>query len=442
MPHLPQEIIRRKRDGRELNTDEIRFFVNGLSDGAISEGQIAAFAMAIFFQGTTMDERVALTLAMRDSGEVMTWQDLALDGPIIDKHSTGGVGDAVSLILGPLLAACGGYVPMISGRGLGHTGGTLDKLESIPGYNTAPDNALFREAVREAGVAIIGQTAKLAPADAKFYAIRDVTATVESIGLITASILSKKLAAGLDALVMDVKVGDGAFMPTYHDSRELAQSIASVATNAGTPTTALLTDMNQCLAHNAGNALEVREAIAFLTTSKRNPRLAAVTFGLCAEVLQTSGLASSKEEALTRLQSALDSGLAAERFARMTTALGGPADLVENPDSSLPRAKVESAVYPIASGVVTGMKTRELGLTVVRLGGGRTVADQAIDHSVGLSRVAGLGSEVGNDQPLAIVHARSQEDADRAAQEIQSAIVVGESPPERRPEIYERITAE
>jgi thymidine phosphorylase len=244
---LPQEIIRHKRDGLTLSDEEIRFFANGIASGSISEGQIAAFAMATFFQGMDADEIASLTIAMRDTGDILNWEDQNLPGPIIDKHSTGGVGDSVSLMLGPLLAACGGYVPMISGRGLGHTGGTLDKLDSIPGYNATPDNDLFRNVVRECGVAIIGQTGNLAPADKRFYATRDITATVESIPLITASILSKKFAAGLDCLVMDVKTGSGAFMTNHDDARELALTITKVANAVGVKTSSMLTDMNQCL---------------------------------------------------------------------------------------------------------------------------------------------------------------------------------------------------
>lgn len=437
---LPQEIIRRKRDNETLTPDELRFFTTGMANGTIGEGQMAAFAMAVYFNGMTMDERVALTLGMRDSGDVMEWESLALDGPVIDKHSTGGVGDVVSLMLGPLLAACGGYVPMISGRGLGHTGGTLDKFESIPGYNVTPDNVTFRKTVREVGVAIIGQTGRLAPADAKFYATRDVTATVESIGLITASILSKKLAAGLDALVMDVKVGDGAFMPTYEDSRDLAQSITDVATGAGTTTTALLTDMNQCLASSAGNAVEVREAVTFLTTPDRNPRLAAVTLALCAEVLLTSGIVDTSDEALAKLNTALDSGRAAEIFGKMVHALGGPADFVEHHVQHLPAAPVTRAVHTDTPGNVTAIATRDLGMTVVRLGGGRTSSEQAIDHAVGLTEVISLGEHADNDRPLAVIHARNEDAADLAAAEIRAAFTLGRELPFPTPEIYERIT--
>ncbi len=442
MTHLPQEIIRRKRDGHSLHEDEIRSFVEGLTKESVTEGQVAALAMAIFFQGASRAECVALTLAMRDSGDVMRWQGENLDGPVIDKHSTGGVGDLVSLILGPLVAACGGYVPMISGRGLGHTGGTLDKLESIPGYNATPSSSKFRQTVREAGVAIIGQTSQLAPADARLYAIRDVTATVESIELITASILSKKLAAGLDALVMDVKVGNGAFMPSYQSSRELARSIAEVATGAGTPTTALLTDMNQCLASSAGNAIEVREAVHFLAGGPRNSRLEKVVFALASELLQSGGLAASQAEADGALRSALDSGRAAEHFGRMVEALGGPPDLLERAEALLPLAPVTMPVPARRPGVVSAIDTRELGMTVVRLGGGRRDPAQGIDHRVGLGDIAALGTAVETGNPLAIVHGASEGETSRAAAELQAAFTIGESAPEPHPVIHERVTAQ
>ncbi|MEO7497905.1 MAG: thymidine phosphorylase, partial [Massilia sp.] len=331
--YLTQEIIRKKRDGGALSADEIRFFVRGITDGSVTEGQIAALAMAVFFKDMNMDERVAFTLAMRDSGQVLEWRSLDLPGPVLDKHSTGGVGDVVSLMLGPMIAACGGFVPMISGRGLGHTGGTLDKFDAIPGYCTVPDPELFRRVVRDVGVAIIGQTAQLAPSDKRFYSIRDTTATVESVAMITGSILSKKLSAGLDALVMDVKVGSGAFMPSYDKSVELAESIVSVGNGAGTRTSALLTEMNESLGPVAGNALEVRLAIDYMTGRFRPARLHEVTMSLCAEMLTLSGLAADDASARDKLQAALDSGEAAERFARMVEALGGPADLLDRPDA-------------------------------------------------------------------------------------------------------------
>ena len=324
MPFLPQEIIVRKRDGDILTVGEIGQFIGGLTDGTVSHAQAAAFAMAVFFRDMTLNERVALTEAMRDSGTVLDWSDL--DGPVVDKHSTGGVGDNTSLMLAPILAACGVYVPMISGRGLGHTGGTLDKFDSIPGYTTQPDNALFRKVTREVGCAIIGQTADLAPADKILYSIRDVTGTVENVSLITASILSKKLAAGLGALILDVKSGSGAFMPTLDRSRELAQSLVAVANGAGCRTGALITDMNEPLASAAGNALEMRNAVDFLTGAHRDARLEEVTLALCAAALELSGF---KGNARVACDEALHSGKATEIFGRMVTMLGGPADFVE-----------------------------------------------------------------------------------------------------------------
>ena len=311
---LAQEIIRKRRDGHALSDEEIRFFINGIRDNTVSEGQIAALAMTIFFHDMSMPERVSLTMAMRDSGTVLDWKSLNLNGPIVDKHSTGGVGDVTSLMLGPMVAACGGYIPMISGRGLGHTGGTLDKLEAIPGFDIFPDDNRFRDIIKDVGVAIIGQTSSLAPADKRFYATRDITATVDSIPLITASILAKKLAEGLDALVMDVKVGSGAFMPTYELSAQLAEAIVGVSNGAGVRTTALLTDMNQVLASSAGNAVEVREAVQFLTGEYRNPRLFDVTMALCVEMLISGKLAKDDAEARAKLQAVLDNGKAADIF--------------------------------------------------------------------------------------------------------------------------------
>ena len=325
---LPQEIIRAKRDGRELTEAEIGEFIAGLTSGVVTEGQAAALAMAVFFNGMTLDERIALTRAMTLSGETLDWRAPDLPGPVLDKHSTGGVGDNVSLMLGPMLAACGAFVPMISGRGLGHTGGTLDKLDSIPGYATQPDLLAFKRVVREAGCAIIGQTEALAPADRRLYAIRDVTATVESVALITASILSKKLAAGLEGLVMDVKTGSGAFMPTLKGAHELAQSIAAVATGAGLPTVSLITDMNEPLASAAGNAVEVKSAVDFLIGRRRDARLHRVTLALGAEALSLAGLARDAEEGAMLMQRTLDSGAAAERFERMVAGLGGPRDFL------------------------------------------------------------------------------------------------------------------
>jgi thymidine phosphorylase len=440
---LPQEVIRAKRDGRALTEQEIAFFVAGITDGSISEGQAAAFAMAVFFRGMTRAETVALTCAMRDSGSVLDWSDADLPGPPLDKHSTGGVGDKVSLMLAPIVAACGGAVPMISGRGLGHSGGTLDKMDAIAGYTTAPDNALFRRVVREVGCAVIGQTSDLAPADRRLYAIRDVTATVESIPLITSSILSKKLAAGLAGLVMDVKFGSGAFMRTADDARSLAESIVAVANGAGCRTTALLTDMNQVLGRTAGNAVEVREAIAYLAgeggTNAREPRQHEVTMALSAELLVTGGLFASVADARTACERALASGEAAERFARMVAALGGPADLLELPDAYLPLPEVTMPALPERAGFVVAEDARAIGLAIVGMGGGRVRADQRIDHAVGFTRMEPVGAAVGPERPLCLVHARSATQAEAAAAEIRAAITVADEPPAPGPVVLDRI---
>jgi thymidine phosphorylase len=434
---LPQEIIRRKRDGGTLSAAEIGFLVKGLTDGSVTEGQVAAFAMAVFFKGMEMPERVALTEAMRDSGRVLDWSDLP--GPALDKHSTGGVGDTVSLMLAPAVAACGGYVPMISGRGLGHTGGTLDKLDSVPGYISQPDEALFRKVTREVGCAIIGQTADLAPADKRFYAIRDVTATVESIPLITASILSKKLAAGLSGLVMDVKFGSGAFMATFEDAVELAGSLATVATGAGLPTTALLTDMNEPLASAAGNAVEVRYAIDYLTGARREPRMHEVTVALGAEMLLTGKLASSLPDGKARMEQAISSGAAAEKFARMVAALGGPKDMMERSDKHLGQVDVVRAVPAPANGIIDAIENRGLGLAVVALGGGRTRAADPVDHAVGLTGLAGLGAKVAKGDPLAVVHARTETAAEAAVAAVTAAYRLADAAPRKGPVIAKRL---
>jgi thymidine phosphorylase len=424
---LPQEAIRRKRDGLELTEAEIRAFIAGLTDGSITEGQVAAFAMAVFWRGMTTGETVGLTRAMRDSGAVLDWRAAGISGPVVDKHSTGGIGDKVSLILAPLLAACGAVVPMISGRGLGHTGGTLDKLAAIPGYRTDIDREGFVRAVRAVGCAIIGQTADLAPADRRLYAIRDVTATVESLPLIIASILSKKLAEGLDALVLDVKVGSGAFMTGMEEARALAQGLVEVARGAGVTTAALLTDMDQALGRTVGNALEVMEAIAFLTGTARDPRLAEVTLALAAEALVLAGLAPDPMAARDLAGARLDDGSAAERFARMVAALGGPADLLERP--ALPAAPCSLAVPPVRAGYVAQIDGHAIGLAVIGLGGGRTRAEQTIDPRVGLIEMAGIGEWVDRAHPLCRVHAADETAAAEAAARIQAAITIAGSAP-------------
>lgn len=420
---LPQETIRRKRDGAVLDADEIAEFVQGITDETITEGQIAALAMATFFKGMTRDEAVALTLAMRDSGTVLDWSEL--DGPVLDKHSTGGVGDNVSLMLAPAVAACGGFVPMISGRGLGHTGGTLDKFDSIPGYTTAPDNELFRRVTKQVGCAIIGQTGNLAPADKRFYGIRDVTATVESVPLITASILSKKLAAGLGGLVLDVKCGNGAFMDDLEKARELATSLVAVANGANLATNAVLTDMNQPLATAAGNAVEMQNAIDFLTGRHIDSRLWDVTVETCAAMLVSGSLASDMEDGRAKIAQAFQSGAAAEKFSRMVAELGGPSDLIDAPEKYLETAPVIRSVNTEQSGSITAIDTRAVGIAVVALGGGRTRAADPVDPAVGFTDLALIGDAVEAGEPIATVHARTDDQADAAIAAIRAAYTYG-----------------
>lgn len=436
---LAQEIIRLKRDGNVLSQAQIKQFVQGIGDNSISNEQVAAFAMATYFNGMNIDERVALTTAMRDSGDVLNWQALDLNGPIVDKHSTGGVGDLVSLVLGPIVAACGGYVPMISGRGLGHTGGTLDKLDAIRGYQTQVTTDKFRQVVKDVGVAIIGQSANLVPADKRMYAMRDVTATVESLDLITASILSKKLASGLDALVMDVKAGSGAVMSTFEDSVALAKSIVEVGNGAGVNTSCLITDMSQVLADSAGNALEIRETIDFLTGNYRSPKLANVIYALADEMLVVSGLAANKAQAAVKRQAVLDSGAAAEKFAKMVSALGGANDLLENPEQYLPTAQLIKPVYASQVGYLTAMDTRVFGMAVVSLGGGRTRASDQLDYAVGLNQIAHLGTQLDSETPLCFVHAQDESAFKEIEQQLQAAVTVSEKPNEPVTSIYQSI---
>jgi len=436
---LAQEIIRIKRDGQTLARAHIDAFVRGLVDGSWSEGQAAALAMAMFLKGMNRAETVDLTLAMTHSGLVMDWRTANLRGPVLDKHSTGGVGDKVSLMLAPIVAACGGVVPMISGRGLGHTGGTLDKLASIPGYQCAPDVPTLHRALHSAGCAIIGQTAELAPADRRLYAIRDVTATVESVPLITASILSKKLAAGLQALVMDVKVGNGAFADSLPMATTLAESLVQVANGAGLPTRAWLTDMNQVLGSACGNALEVMEAVDFLTGQWREPRLLEVTRTLSAELLVMGGLADNDAQALQQVDDALHSGRALEQFARMVSALGGPADFCERPGHYLPKAPIQRPVLAPRSGFVAGMATRDIGLAVVELGGGRRQAGDTIDARVGFGQFAQLGQAVQAGEVLAVVHAADRGTAEQARRSLLTLLQIAPQAPVGAPVLIQRL---
>ncbi len=437
---LPQEIIRRKRDGHELSDEEIAFIVRGIHDGSLSEGQVAAFAMTVFFRGMTVPERVALTLVLARSGIMLDWSDLDLPGPVLDKHSSGGVGDKVSLMLAPIVAACGAFVPMISGRGLGHTGGTLDKLSAISGYETQPDIATFRKVVREVGCAVIGQTDDLAPADRRLYATRDISGSVESIPLLVSSILSKKVAEGLDGLVMDVKCGSGAFCDTEEMARDLARSLVDVANLAGLPTVALITDMDRVLGREVGNALEVAETVAYLTgRGAREPRLHEVTMALAGEMLVLGELAADATEGRAKAEAALADGRAAETFARMVSALGGPHDFIEHSGRYLGHAPVVKSCTAGRSGHVVGMNAREVGIAVVELGGGRRHADDAIDSSVGLTEFVEVGRQVESGEPLCLVHAASEADADQAIALIRRAVRIEETAPREIPAILERI---
>ena len=436
MAKLPQEIIRTKRDGGVLDAADIKAFIAGFEGERVTEGQVAAFAMAVFFNGMQKPETVALTEAMRDSGDTLDWS--GFDRPILDKHSTGGVGDNVSLMLAPIVAACGGAVPMISGRGLGHTGGTLDKMESIPGYSVTPDNALFRKTLAEVGCAVIGQTGRLAPADARFYGIRDVTATVESIPLITASILSKKLSAGLQGLVLDVKSGSGAFMAREEDAMALAASLVDVANGAGLKTTALLTGMDESLASAAGNAVEVENAVRFLTGDRQDARLLEVTLSLAGEMLALGGLAADAASGREKAAAALADGRAAEVFGKMVAALGGPVDFVERFGDYLPKAEVVRAAEAREGGYVTAVDTRALGMAVVALGGGRTRPQDPVDHAVGLTDLVGLGARVVAGDPLCRILARSDGAAAEAADRIQKSYTIGPVPLPVRPAVLTR----
>jgi len=436
--YLPQEIIKLKRNGGKLPEAAIQQFVTGLTDNSFSEGQTAALAMAIYLNGMATEETVALTRAMRDSGAVLNWQG-KLNGPVVDKHSTGGVGDKVSLMLAPMIAACGAYVPMIAGRGLGHTGGTVDKLETIPGYScTQPLDVIQREVAR-LGCVIVGQSAELAPADRRLYLIRDVTATVESIPLITASILSKKLAAGLDVLTMDVKIGSGAIMKNIDDASALAQSIVNTAKGAGVPTQALLTDMNECLGSSAGNVLEVLETLDYLTGKYREPRLHQVTLELGASMLQLAGLFADKASAVAALEHSLTSGKAAEIFAKMVSAMGGPADLLEKPELYLGNAPVVQDIVAPQAGYLAASDTTAVGMAVVRLGGGRAHPAQVIDPVVGFSDVQALGSKVATGDVLARVHAASVEAAAKASAEYLAALSFSDSAVNLQPIVHKVI---
>lgn len=417
-------VIESVRDGR-ASAEGMAWFARGLASGKVTDAQAGAFAMAVLLKGVPEDCRVALTRAMRDSGDVLTWD---LPGPVVDKHSTGGVGDSISLLLAPALACCGAYVPMVSGRGLGHTGGTLDKLEAIPGYNVDVSEPRLRALMRETRCAIVSASSRIAPADKRLYAIRDVTGTVESLDLITASILSKKLAAGLQVLVLDVKQGSGAFLPGVDQARALARSLVDTANGAGCRTSALITDMDRPLALTAGNALEVAEVMDTLTLRAPSARLLDLTCALSGEVLFLAKLAPSAEAGAAKIRAAIEDGSAAERFGQMVAAQGGPADFVERYANLLPEAPVIREVPAPGPGIVAAIDTRAVGTAVVHLGGGRLAGGDAVDPRVGFSALAEPGASVGPGAPLAMVHAASEDAAEAAIATLQQAYRLGEAP--------------
>ncbi len=431
----PVEIIQKKRDGAELSPDEIAGLVAGLLDGTVTDYQMSAFLMATFFRGMADRETVALLEAMLHSGKVLKLASVR--APKIDKHSTGGVGDKISLCLAPLVAAAGLAVPMISGRGLGHTGGTLDKLEAIPGYRVGLSPARFERVVRDVGVSLIGQTRELAPADRRIYALRDVTGTVESIPLIVASILSKKLAAGLDGLVLDVKVGRGAFMPDPKRARALARALVRVGKAAGLKTVALLTDMSTPLGLTIGNALETREAIEILNDGGPAD-VRELTLELGTEMLLVGGLEASRGAARKALERALADGSALERFARMVRAHGGDVRAIERPER-LPRARSSVVVTARRSGYVTAIDPLSLGWSSVALGAGRARAEDPVDPGAGIEILAPRGSRVAKGEPLARLHASSKARAEAELQRVTQAFELGARAPRRTPLVVGRL---
>lgn len=409
---LVQELIRLKRDGHILLPELLAEYVQGVTSGQTTDAQIAAFCMAVMWQGLNPVETAHLTQNMAKSGQVLQWDKL--NGPVTDKHSTGGVGDKISLMLAPIMAACGAYVPMIAGRGLGHTGGTIDKLESIKGYNTQISLKNFQTIVGQIGCAIMGQTAELAPADRRIYAVRDVTATVEHTALITASILSKKLAAGLQSLVMDVKWGNGAFFSHYPDAEKLANSLSHTAHAAGLPLQAVLTDMNSVLGHSAGNAVEVLEAVDYLTGTYREPRLHDITCQLARAMLRLSGLAHSDDIAQDMINQALNSGKACEIFGQMVAAQGGPKDFVARASHYLPKAAQIVELRAPHAGTLVGMDTRAIGVQLIEWGAGRQKVGDSINHAVGLDRLVGVGTKLAKSDVICRLHLSADTDADAA----------------------------
>ena len=435
---IPQEIIRKKRDKKVLTKEEISVFVKGLTDGSFSDSQVAAMSMAIFLNGMIPEETVNLTEAMTISGDTLNWAGVVDTDLVCDKHSTGGVGDKTSLILAPILAACGLFVPMISGRGLGHTGGTLDKFDSIPGYNTKPDLDTFKKVVKEVGCAIIGQTSNLAPADKKLYSIRDIVGTVESLPLITSSILSKKIASGLKTLVLDVKVGNGSFNSTIDIARELSHSLVKVAQGGGLQCEAIITDMNQVLGKSAGHILEMSECIDFLKNQEKESRLEIITYELVASILMISQNLS-KEDALKKIDTVISNGQAAEKFEKMVHALGGPSDIMSSYDNHLKITAIRKDIFSTQPGWVKEIKTRDLGLILIELGGGRKQVTDKINFNVGYDQVLRIGDKVDTSTPLLTVYTNSEDDYENVRKKIEDCFIIADTEISPLPYTYEVI---
>jgi len=428
----PAELIERKRDGGELSAEELTELVLGYTRGEIPDYQLAAFCMAVYFRGLSEAETFALTDAMVRSGETL---DLgaALGRRVVDKHSTGGVGDKVSIVVGPIVAACGVPFGKMSGRGLGHTGGTLDKLESIPGFSVELSMEAFVDQVREIGLAIVGQTADLVPADKKLYALRDVTATVDNVSLIAASIMSKKIAAGADAIVLDVKVGDGAFMKTLEDARVLGEAMLALGRRAGREVVCLLTDMDQPLGRAVGNALEIREAIATLR-GDGPPDLTELVVSGAAHLLALSDLGVDESEAQRRAEAAVQDGSALAAYERWIRAQGGDPD-----ESALPSAPVVREVPAPRDGYVATLAALPVGLAALRLGAGRRTQDDAIDHSVGVVCRRKRGEETATGETLAEIHAHDDVSAQQAAADVLAAFELADEPPPHRPIVLDTL---
>ncbi|MBT3901363.1 MAG: thymidine phosphorylase [Pelagibacteraceae bacterium] len=435
---IPQEIIRKKRDKKTLSKKEISLFVNGLTDGSFSDPQVAAMSMAIFLNGMSREETVDLTEAMTTSGDIISWADIVDDDLVCDKHSTGGVGDKTSIILAPILAACGLFVPMISGRGLGHTGGTLDKFDSIKGYNTQPDLDTFKNVVKDVGCAIIGQTENLAPADKKLYSIRDIVGTVESLPLITSSILSKKIASGLKTLVLDVKVGNGSFNSSLEIARDLSHSLVQVAQGAGLQCEAILTDMNQVLGKSAGHTLEMLECIRFLLNKEKDIRLEKITYELTSSILMMSQNLS-KDEAIKKINTVVSSGLAAEKFEKMVHALGGPVDILSSYKKYLEVSSFKKEIFSKRAGWIKNIKTRELGLILIELGGGRKQITDKINYNVGYNNVLNVGDKIDSSQSILTVYTDSINDYENVREKIEDCFIISDSHINALPETFEVI---